>query len=182
MQIKVRREITGSVTGGYRRGHQSPRCGSAMAAARTAVTVNRNVDPDGDGGWGLGVGGRRRTERLQEGCSSESESSLVADVTKRRSLVPRKIYSAHEYSTLITRSLIPLIQATALASWGPFSAGGPGAPTATEWRAATLPLGSEGQCQCQPGRSASVLSPANTQHSRHHKDEGAHSPAHKHPH
>ena len=50
MQIKVRREITGSVTGGYRRGHQNPRCGSAMAAARTAVTVNRNVDPDGDGG------------------------------------------------------------------------------------------------------------------------------------
>ena len=78
-----------------------------MAAARTAVTVNRNVDPDGDGGWG--VGGRRRTERLQEGCSSESESGLVADVTKRRSLVPRKIYSANEYSTLITRSLIPLI-------------------------------------------------------------------------
>lgn len=73
MQIKVRREITGSVTGGYRRGHQSPRCGSATAAARTAVTVNRNVDPDGDGGWEAGR--RRRTEQLQEGCSSEREGS-----------------------------------------------------------------------------------------------------------
>lgn len=40
-----------------------------------------------------------------------------------------------------------------------------------------LPLKNGGKCQCQPSRSASVLSPANTQHSGRHKDEGAHSPA-----
>ena len=57
MQIKVRIEITSSERGGCRCGHQSPRCGSAMAAARAAVAVNRNVDPDGDGDGGRG--GRR---------------------------------------------------------------------------------------------------------------------------
>lgn len=62
-----------------------------MAAARTAVAVNRNVDPDGDGD-----GGRRRGQctqllsGLQEGCSSE-ERGLVADFMKRLSLVQEKI-------------------------------------------------------------------------------------------
>lgn len=39
-----------------------------------------------------------------------------------------------------------------------------------------LPPENGGKCQCQPRRSASVLSPANTQHSGCHKDEGAHGP------
>lgn len=84
------------------------------------MTVNRNVDPDGDGGWE--AGGQRRTEQLQEGCSSE-QRGLVADITKRRSPVPRKIYSANECSTLITRSLIPLIlhSAPTLAALPPLS-------------------------------------------------------------
>lgn len=91
MQIKVRIERTSSERGGYRCGHQSPRCGSAMAAARTAVAMNRNADPDGNGD-----GGQRRgqcTELLQEGCSSEKERGLVADFAGRFSLVPGPIDS-----------------------------------------------------------------------------------------
>lgn len=60
-------------------------------------------------GWGLGAGGRRCTERLQEGCSSGSQRGLVADVPRRRSLVPRRRYSANESYSLITRSLVPLV-------------------------------------------------------------------------
>lgn len=46
-------ETISSQRGGCRCGHQHPRCGSAMFAARAAVTMNRNVNPDwgGDEGW-----------------------------------------------------------------------------------------------------------------------------------
>ena len=88
MQIKVRIEITGSERGGYRCGHQSPTCGSAMAAARTAVAVNRNVDPDG---MGVGVGARGGGPcRVAPGGL---ERGLVADFTKRLSLVLGKLDS-----------------------------------------------------------------------------------------
>lgn len=59
MQKNVRIEIISSERGGCRCGQQSPRCGSAMAAARAAVAVKRNVDPDGDGD-GSGSGDQRR--------------------------------------------------------------------------------------------------------------------------
>lgn len=148
---------------------------------------------------GLGLRKGQCTELfcgLQEGCSSEEERGLASNFMKTQPGPGEDKFLQMNTLTSSTTSLIPfvphspptpaalphlILQLQNQLHWDSslrvalgFSLGtschrgeGKTASASRKW----------GKRPCQPGRIASVLSPANAQHPECHKDEGAHGPA-----